>query len=368
MSKKKPADFIIIFSVVLLTSIGIIMVFSASQYSAGIRFDDDLHFLKSQLTWSILGFIVMTIVSNVHYKVFQKYARFLLILCILLLLAVFVPGLGVNANGATRWIGIGPLTIQPSEITKIGVIIFMADSLSKKKEEIRTFSKGILPYILLAGCICGLIILQPNLSTSVVIAVIIFSMLFVAGINLKYVSGIGVVALPLLFALIFSADYRKDRFTTFLDPWADTAGDGYQIIQSLLAFGSGGLFGQGLGNGKQKLLYIPEPQNDFIFAHIGEELGLIGTTTILILFMLLIWRGIRIALYAPDMFSSLVASGVIFMIAFQVIINVGVATSLMPVTGMSLPFISAGGSSLVFLMAGIGILLNISRYTVLDRR
>lgn len=367
MAKKNPADFIVIFSVVLLTSIGVIMVFSASQYSAGIRFNDDLYFLKSQLTWSILGFIVMAITSKIHYKIFQKYAKVILIFCILLLLAVFIPGLGVNANGATRWIGFGSFTIQPSEVTKIGVIIFMADSLCKKKEEIRTFSKGILPYILLVGFICGLIILQPNLSTSVVIAVIIFSMLFVAGVNLKYFFTLGAVAMPVLFLLIFSADYRRRRFTSFLDPWSDMAGDGYQIIQSLLAFGSGGLFGQGLGNGKQKLLYIPEPQNDFIFAHIGEELGLIGTVTILLLFMLLIWRGIRIALYAPDMFASLVASGIVFMIAFQVIINVGVATSMMPVTGMPLPFISAGGSSLVFLMGGIGILLNISRYTVLER-
>lgn len=227
-------------------------------------------------------------------------------------------------------------------------------------------TRGIIPYILLTGIISGLIVLEPDLSTSVLIAAVIFAMLFVAGANLKYIALLGSIAVPALIWLVMAAEYRLERFTSFLDPWADMAGDGYQIIQSLLALGSGGIFGQGLGNGKQKLLYIPEPQNDFIFAHIGEELGLIGTTTILILFILLIWRGIRIALHAPDMFASLYSAGFIFLIAFQVIINVGVATSLLPVTGMPLPFISAGGSSLVFLLGGMGILLNISRFTNID--
>lgn len=367
MPKKNPADFIIIFSVVLLTSIGVIMVFSASQYSAGIRFNDDFHFLKSQVTWGVLGFIAMAIASYYPYKKIQRYANLIFIICLILLGIKFIPGIGVEANGATRWIGIGKFTLQPSELTKIGTIIFMANSISKKKEEIRTLSKGIIPYLFLMAIVCGLIILEPDLSTAVVIAGIIFSMLFIAGANLKYIFGLFILAVPLLAGLIFSAEYRMERFTTFLNPWEDMAGDGYQIIQSLLALGSGGLFGQGLGNGKQKLLYIPEPQNDFIFAHIGEELGLIGTTTIIILFMLLIWRGIRIALHAPDIFASLYSCGIVFMIAFQVIINIGVATSILPVTGMPLPFISAGGSSLFFLMCGIGILLNISRYTVLDR-
>lgn len=367
MAKKNPVDFIIIFSVVLLTSIGIIMVFSASQYSAGIRFNDNFHYLKSQLRWSILGFIAMTIASHYPYKKIQRYSTLIFIICLILLGIKFIPGIGVEANGATRWIGVGNNTIQPSELTKIGIIIFMANSISKKKEEIRTFSKGIIPYLFLMALVSGMIILEPDLSTAVIIAAIIFSMLFVAGANLKYIFGLVALAIPVLGVLIATAEYRLGRFTAFLHPWEDSAGDGYQIIQSLLALGSGGLFGQGLGNGKQKLLYIPEPQNDFIFAHIGEELGLIGTTTIIVLFMLLIWRGIRIALHAPDMFASLFACGIVFMIAFQVIINIGVATSVLPVTGMPLPFISAGGSSLFFLMVGIGILLNISRHTTLDR-
>ncbi len=366
MPKKSPADFIIIFAVTLLTSIGIVMVFSASQYSAGIRFNDDFHFLKSQLQWSVIGMVIMAIASKIHYKKIQRYANLILIVCVILLSVIFIPGIGVEYNGATRWIGIGSHTIQPSEIAKIGIIIFMANSLAQKKEDIRTLTRGIIPYILLTGIISGLIVLEPDLSTSVLIAAVIFAMLFVAGANLKYIALLGSIALPALIWLVMAAEYRLERFTSFLDPWADMAGDGYQIIQSLLALGSGGIFGQGLGNGKQKLLYIPEPQNDFIFAHIGEELGLIGTTTILILFILLIWRGIRIALHAPDMFASLYSAGFIFLIAFQVIINVGVATSLLPVTGMPLPFISAGGSSLVFLLGGMGILLNISRFTNID--
>lgn len=366
MPKRKPADFIIIFSVILLTSIGIVMVFSASQYSAGIRFGDDFYFLKRQLIWSILGFIVMGFASIFPYKKVQKLSKFILLISIFLLVIVLIPGIGKEVNGAWRWIGFGPFTLQPSELAKISIIIYMANSLVKKKEEIRTFSKGILPYLALMVLMGGLIVKEPDLSTAIVIAGLIFAMMFIAGANLKYIVGLGLLSIPLLAVLIFSASYRLNRFTSFLNPWEDMGGDGYQVIQSLLALGSGGLFGQGLGNGKQKLLYIPEPQNDFIVANIGEELGLIGTMTILILFMLLIWRGIRIALHAPDMFSSLFASGMVFLIGFQVIINVAVATSLMPVTGMPLPFISAGGSSLVFLMGGIGVLLNISRYTNLE--
>ncbi|MCR1898020.1 stage V sporulation protein E [Irregularibacter muris] len=366
MAKKNPADFIIIFSVVLLTSLGIIMVFSASQYSAGIRFNDDFYFLKGQLRWAVLGFIVMGVASKFPYKKLRKFSKIILLICIILLIVVLIPGLGRNVKGATRWIGIGPFTLQPSEVVKLGMIIFMADSLSKKREEIRTFSKGILPYLALALLVCGLIFVEPDLSTSVVVAGIIFAMMFVAGANLKHIVGLGSLSIPVLGVLIATASYRLKRFTSFLNPWEDIAGDGYQVVQSLLALGSGGLFGQGLGNGKQKLLYIPEAQNDFILAHIGEELGLIGTVTILFLFMLLIWRGIRIALHAPDMFASLFACGIVFMIGFQVLINVAVVTSFMPVTGMPLPFISAGGSSLVFLLGGIGVLLNISRYTKLD--
>lgn len=366
MTKKKPVDFVVVFSVILLISIGIIMVFSASQYSAGIRFKDDFHFLKSQVKWSILGFIAMILASYYPYKRIQRNANFILILCLILLAVKFIPGVGVEANGATRWIGIGNYTMQPSELTKIGVIIFMANSLTKKKEGIRTFSQGIMPYLFLIALVSGLIILEPDLSTAVIIAAIIFSMLFVAGANFKYIFVLLALTVPALKLLIFSVEYRLERFTAFLDPWKDASGDGYQIIQSLLALGSGGIFGQGLGNGKQKLLYIPEPQNDFIFAHIGEELGLIGSSAIIILFVLLIWRGIRIALHAPDMFASLFAAGIVFMIAFQVIINIGVVVSILPVTGMPLPFISAGGSSLLFLMGGIGILLNISRYTNLE--
>jgi cell division protein FtsW len=320
------------------------------------------------MRWALLGFIAMAIMSKFPYKKIQKMSNLIFIICLFLLAIKFIPGIGINRGGATRWIGIGSrYTIQPSELTKIGLIIFMANSLSKKKEEIRTLTKGIIPYIFLMGIVCGIIILEPDFSTAVIMGAIILSMVFVAGANLKYIFGLIALAIPAMGYLIVSAEYRIVRFMAFLNPWEDMAGDGYQIIQSLLALGSGGLFGQGLGKGKQKLLYIPEPQNDFIFSHIGEELGLIGTTTIIILFLLLIWRGIRVALHAPDMFASLYACGLVFMIAFQVIINIGVATSILPVTGIPLPFISAGGSSLFFLMGGIGILLNISRHTTIDK-
>lgn len=366
MVKKTPSDFLLIFSILSLLCIGVVMVFSASIYSSSVLHDDPYYLFKKQLLFAVIGIVTMIIVSKINYKTYQKYNVILLaISVILLILVLFV---GKNVNGATRWFEIGGLSMQPSEVAKFGVIIFTAATLSKMKDNIRSFFKGTLPFLLLITLVSGLIYKQPNLSTALVIALIVIGLVFVAGGNIAHLVGLGSGLVAAALYAMFFIGWRKDRLDVFLNPGSDASGAGWQVKQSLLALGSGGIFGQGLGNGKQKMFYLPEPQNDFIFAHIGEELGLVGTLLILALFLLLIWRGLRIALYAPDIFGSLLAFGIVFMVGLQVIINISVVTHVIPVTGMPLPFISAGGSSLVFLMAGMGILLNISKHTPINRR
>lgn len=366
MEKGKEVDFTLLFTVVLLVVIGIIMVFSASTASAYYRTGDSYYFLKKQMLWAALGFGAMFVLSNFNYQNYKRLARHILLGAIIFLLTVFIPGLGVELNGARRWIMVGGHTVQPSEFAKLAVIIFTASSLSRKGEKIRSFLKGVLPQLIVAGVIFGLIVLQPDFSTGVLVMGIVFVMIFIAGANIAHLLGLTVPGLVMLGILIATEEYRMRRWTSFLDPFKDPQGAGYQIIQSLYALGSGGLFGLGLGRSRQKFFYIPLPQNDFIFSIIGEELGFIGTFTVVLLFMLLIWRGIRIAIHAPDLFGSLLATGIVAMIAIQVIMNIAVVTSSMPVTGIPLPFISFGGSSLLFSLSGIGILLNISRQTNLN--
>ncbi len=364
--KSNPSDFILIFCIMSLVCIGVVMVFSASIYTSSIEYNDQYYLFKKQLIFALIGTIAMIITSKIDYRLYQKYSRIIMgIAIVLLILVLFI---GSEANGARRWFYIAGVSLQPSEVAKYAVIIFSAANMTKMKEEIRTFTKGFLPFVVLMAVICGLIYLQPNLSTALVMACIIIAMFFIGGGNLAYIFASGGLLVVAALAAMLLTGWRSNRLTSFLDPKADLAGVGWQTKQSKLALGSGGIFGQGLGNGKQKMFYLPEAQNDFIFAHIGEELGLIGTLLILALFLLLIWRGLRIALYAPDTFSSLISFGIIFMVAIQVIINVCVVTQLIPVTGMPLPFISAGGSSLIFLMAGMGILLNISKKTPISRR
>lgn len=364
--KKEQSDFLLTFCILSLVCIGVIMVFSASIYTSSIKYNDQYHLFKKQLQFAGIGLLAMTVISKIDYRLYKKYSKHLIIISIALLILVLI--VGEDYNNARRWFSIGGMSLQPSEIAKYGVIIFSAASLSDMKERVRSFTRGFLPSILLIIVVSGLIFVEPNLSTAIVVAIIVIGMFFVAGGNLGYIMGSGgALVVAVIYAMVFS-DWRKGRLDAFLNPDANSTGFGWQANQSLLALGSGGIFGQGLGNGKQKMFYLPEPQNDFIFAHIGEELGLLGTLLILCLFLLLIWRGIRIALYAPDTFSSLLAFGIIFMIGIQVLINVCVVTQIIPVTGMPLPFISAGGSSLVFLMSGMGILLNISKKTSITRR
>ncbi|WIF94752.1 stage V sporulation protein E [Caminicella sporogenes] len=362
---RKNIDFSLMITTFILVVIGIIMVFSSSAYYSLNKFQDSFYFLKKDLMWALIGTGAMFFTMNFDYKKLRKYSFPAFLISIILLILVLTP-LGISINGARRWLGVGSITFMPGEISKLCVILFVANSLSNNIKNIKSFFKGIFPYLLIIGLYFSLIIFQPNLSTAGTISLIIMAMLFVAGMRWIHMIFLGSCGVGLLIVMIILAPYRMKRVVGFLDPFADPKGTGYQVIQSLLALGSGGIFGVGLGKSIQNKLYIPEPQNDFIFATIGEELGFIGCITVILLFLFLIWRGIRIAINAPDIFGCLVATGITSMIAIQVMINIAVATSSMPVTGVPLPFISFGGNALVIFMAAIGILLNISRYASID--
>lgn len=363
---KSNMDFTLLITVLILLAIGITMVFSASAASSYIKYNDSYYYLKSQGLYAIISIIAMLFFSRLNYKVLGKNALFFVIISIILLIVIFIPGVGYGAKGAVRWIKIGPWTMQPSEFAKTALIIFMAKSLSNKKNEVRSLVNGVLPYILLMGLYFVLIMLQPNMSMAGSIVIITFVMLFAAGAKVYHLILWVLPLIPGVVYLVTKESYRLNRWLSYRDPWADPLGKGYQAIQSLLALGSGGIFGLGLGNSRQKFFYIPEAQNDFIFSIIGEELGFIGASTVLFLFLFLIWRGIRISLRAPDLFSCLLAAGITCMIGVQVAINIAVVTVSMPTTGVTLPLISSGGSSLLFVMSNIGILLNISRYIKTD--
>ncbi|MBA1333686.1 MAG: Cell division protein FtsW [Firmicutes bacterium] len=366
MNKENTVDFTLLFTVILLVVFGIIMVFSSSSASAYYKIGDSYYFLKRQMLWAVVGFVSMVVLMNFNYENYQRLARYILAGGVLFLLTVFIPGLGITLNGASRWIEIGGYTIQPSEFAKLAVIIYTANCIAKKKEDIRSFTKGVVPFLIVAGIVFGIIMLQPDFSTGVSIVGVVFVMIFIAGANIGHLLGLTLPGIVAVVALVISEEYRLKRWTSFLRPFSDPQRSGYQIIQSLYALGSGGLFGLGLGRSRQKFFYIPLPQNDFIFSIIGEELGFIGATTVVLLFMLLIWRGVRIALHAPDLFGCMLATGIIAMIGMQVIMNIAVVTSSMPVTGITLPFISSGGSSLLLNLSCIGILLNISKKTSIN--
>jgi cell division protein FtsW len=361
-ARSAPDATMLICTLALLT-VGVIMVYSASAVLAFHEFGDWYYYLKRQLLFAVLGIVAMFFTMNTDYWVWKKFAKIGLILCFVLLIAVLVPGIGVVRGGARSWLGIGSFGIQPSEFMKMGMIIFLSKLLSEKQGQLTQFTKGLLPPLGLMGLAFGLIMLQPDLGTGAVLVGASLMIIFTAGARITHLSYLGLVGVAGFVGLIIAAPYRLKRITAFLDPWQDPLGAGYQAIQSLYAIGPGGLVGLGLGMSRQKYSYLPEPQTDFIFSIIAEELGFIGGAFVLVMFMLLVWRGMRTAITAPDTFGSLLAIGIIGMIAVQVIINIGVVIGMFPVTGITLPLISAGGSSLTLILASIGILLNISRYS-----
>lgn len=364
-NSKAAPDFLLIAVTLTLLSIGLIMVYSASAVWASYKFDDAFYFAKRQLLFAGLGIGAMFIVMNIHYWTWRSWSKVLLLACFILLILVLIPGVGRVRGGASSWLGVGAFSIQPSEFVKMGLIIFLAKYLSENQKYVTTIKKGLVPTLSIVFLAFGLIMLQPDLGTGTVLVVTCMMMIFVAGGRIKHFVFIGIMGLIGFAGLIISAPYRIQRITSFMDPWQDPLGSGFQIIQSLYAIGPGGLLGFGLGQSRQKFQYLPEPQTDFIFSIVSEELGFIGAVFVLLLFCLLLWRGIRIAMGAPDLFGSLLAVGIIGMIAIQVMINIAVVTGLMPVTGITLPFLSYGGASLTLILVSIGVLLNISRFSKL---
>ncbi|MCX7746965.1 MAG: stage V sporulation protein E [Clostridia bacterium] len=367
-ASKKPFDFWIFITVLILLSIGSIMVFSSSAaYAYNYMHGDTYHFLKKQLICAGIGLVAMFFAMNTDYRRLGKFSPILLIASMIMLALVRIPGIGQNINGAWRWFNLGPGSFQPSEVAKLAVILFFSYSLSKRRNVLDNFFKGLFPYLMLIGAFAGLLLIEPHLSGTIIIAGVACVILFVAGAKIKHFVLLSLPAISGLVVVVLTSPYRLNRVMAFLDPWKDPQGSSWQVIQSLYAIGSGGLFGKGLGRSLQKFLYIPEPHNDFIFSVLAEELGFIGVLVVLLLFLIFIWRGVKVSMNAPDVFGSLVAIGITSLIAIQFIINVLVVTSSMPVTGMPLPFFSYGGTSLIFLLTGIGILLNISKYANYDR-
>jgi len=361
--KKKAPDFILFITVMMLLSIGIVMVFSSSSYYAMFPpFNNPFHFLIRQLINALVGVPVMLFMMKYDYWKLKRWSVPLLLVAFLLLALVLTP-LGSSRLGAQRWINLGFTSFQPSELAKLCIIVFVATSLSLKKNKVLIFREGVLPYLMLMAVSAGLILAEPDLGTAITLVGTIFIMLFCAGVKISTLSTVAILGVGSVMGAIFAEDYRRDRFFAFLNPEGDPTGAGWHILNSLMSIGSGGLLGTGLGQGRHsKFLYLPERQTDFIFAVIGEELGFIGGCLVILLFILFVWRGFKVAITSPDPFASLLASGIVCGIALQAIINIGVVTSSLPITGITLPFVSFGGTSLVFTLMGVGVLLNISRY------
>lgn len=358
VTRKGSVDLGFLAVVLMLLILGLIMVFSASYPSANYNYGDGLYFIKKQAMWAIIGVGAMFFTMKFDYRRYKKLLGPIVGVTFVLLLLVLAS---TPIKGARRWLGVGSFSFQPSEAAKIAVIIYLAAGLSNAKEKIKD-----IRYLIRFGSVLAafflLLILEPHFSVCIIIGLVAVIMFLVGGARLKHFAIAAAILIPIAIIVAFAADYRADRLLMYVNPFADPRGDGWQIIQSLYAIGSGGLFGLGFGNSRQKYMYVSEPQNDFIFAIVCEELGLVGAAVIIALFAFLVWRGIKIALNAPDTFSSLLVTGITSLVGIQTFLNIGVVTKMIPTTGISLPFFSAGGSSLVFLMAAMGMVLNVSQY------
>ena len=355
----KNIDKLLLTSIIILSLFGLLMIYSSSTIWAAYKFNDPYKYLKSQAIFLVLGYIIIYIVSKISTNIYKKYSNIIFFTLTILLILVLIPGIGTVRNGSRSWFGIGGLGIQPSEFVKLGLIIFTSKYLSKNK--INNIKTSVLPILTIVFLIFGLIMLQPDFGTGVIIVISIIALLYVSGVNMSFFIKLGVLGLLGIVGLVIIAPYRMARITSFINPWSDPLGSGFQIIQSLYAIGPGGLLGMGLGNSVQKHFYLPEPQTDFIFSIISEELGIVGVIIVVTLFTTIIYCGFKIAINKEDNFTKYLSFGITFSIAFQTILNLMVVTGLIPVTGVTLPFLSYGGSSLLVSMIEIGILLNISR-------
>jgi cell division protein FtsW len=361
MARKLKSDKLLFTAMLVLVCTSVVMVYSASAVWSLTRYDDPYLFLFKQLTWAVLGLSMVPLVMRIDYRIYREPVVIWTALAVVALLLMAVL-FGRPVKGATRWLNLGGLGIQPSELAKIAVIMFVAALLERRMDRLNQPAHALLPIGLVVGAIVALILVQPDLGTAVVICTIAAAMVFAAGIGYQYLFGLGLAALPAVYFLIMRSEYRRRRIFAFLDPWAEPLGDGFQAIQSFIAIGTGGIFGRGLMDGVQKLFYLPEPHNDFIYAVIGEELGLVGATVVLACFGVIAWRGLRASFRAPDRFGAFLALGLTIMISFQAFFNMSVVLGLLPTKGIPLPFVSYGGSSLLINLLAMGILLNVSQH------
>jgi cell division protein FtsW len=362
MPKKLSPDMWLLAAAVLLLSIGVVMVYSASAIVAADRFRDPYFFLKKQLFWAAIGGAALWGALRVDYRRLERWVFPLLAVAGVLLVLVLIPPLGQAINGTRRWLRFGPVSFQPAELAKLALVVFLAAFMARRREEIGDLWRGFLPPLVIAGAFAMLVVAQPDLGNAVTLLALTFALLFLAGSRTSHLSLVFAAAIPLVAIAVMLAPYRLRRIMAFVDPWQDPRGSGFQIIQSWLALGAGGVFGRGIGDSRQKLFYLPEAHTDFIFAIIGEEVGFVGALLVLSLFVVLVWRGLRIGLRAPDPFGAYLALGITVLLATQTLVNLGVVTGLLPTKGLPLPFISFGGSALVVTMLSTGILLNISQH------
>ncbi len=362
MRAKGKFDYILLIVVLALVGIGIVMVYSSSAILSGDRFQDPYYFLKRQAFSAVIGFILMILMMFFPYEVLKRFAYPILLLSIALLVAVLVPGIGLRAGGATRWLKIFSFSFQPSEFAKLGLVIFLSYFMTKKEEKIRSFSFGFLPTILLSGLVIALVMKEPDFGSALFLTIMVFLFLFLSGARVIYLAGAFLLSIPVVYYLVMNVGYRYKRLMGFIRPWDDPGNTSFQIIQSFLSFGSGGLFGLGLGEGRQKLFFLPASHTDFIFSVIGEETGLVGALVVVLLFFILALRGIQIGLAIEDRFGAYLALGITLMISLQAVINMGVVLGLLPTKGLALPFVSYGGTSLMANLVGAGILLHLSAH------
>ncbi len=347
-------------SVLGLLGFGVVMVYSTSSYYAQIRFEDGLHFLKRQGLFALLGIVVMSMFMMLDYRLLRRFVYVILPISFILLGLLWIPGLGRKAGGALRWIDMGLIWIQPSEPAKLGLLIYLAHIVVKKSDRMHTFGKGFMPPVIVSGLMILLVFLQPDFGTAATMGALVMAMLFVGGANPFHVVGSTVLAAPILYVGLMGAEYRRERILAFLDPWSSPRDAGFQIIQSYIALGNGGVTGVGLGMSSQKLFYLPMAHTDFVLSVIGEELGLVGICAVVAAFIVILVRGLKAAIGAPDSFGAKLAAGLTFMIAIESLVNMGVVMGLLPTKGLPLPLLSYGGTSLVVTMAAAGILLNVS--------
>ena len=365
MARKLKSDKLLFLATLLLVCVSVVMVYSASAVLAMDRYQQPPYFfLFKQVTWAVPGVCLLSLAMRVDYRSLKQPVVIWTALGVSAA-ALIIVFFGPPINGTRRWFALGGIGVQPSELAKVAVIIFTAAVLERRMDRIDQMS-ALAPVALVAGLICGLIVLEPDFGTAFTVLIIVAAMVFVAGLHYRYVVGLTLVVVPVLVVVLASADYRRRRLLAFLDPWADPLGDGFQIIQSEIAVGTGGLFGQGLMAGVQKLFYLPAPHTDFIYAVIAEETGLLGATAVLLCFGVIIWRGLYITAAAPDRFGALLALGLTMMVALQAFVNISVVLGLMPTNGTPLPFVSSGGSSLLISLLGMGILLNVSQHASPD--